>query len=383
MKKSLFIVIEGLDGSGKTSAGRRLRNILDEHYTDKIKSTYEPHDPSCGGIYIRQVLMKKITEFHPRVLALAFAANRLDHCEREIIPLLNADEPHIVISDRYYLSSLVYQSATDFPFEKVMEINEKAIKPDIIFFLNVSNEVCYQRMNIRNQPKELFETNLGETRKKYRSAVDFLRKQNNDNIIEVDGSGTIDEVANIMLNHITAQFPEWEIQNSEIDTDDIFHISADAETVLETIGNEISTVEDLDNKKAIIAEHISHFDTSTLGDLFLKSLEKNGIEVGKSVPATTFSTHELSYTLPQNLKIRGAAIVFPEKQQYDALLKLVSELDESMDFLYVFSPESKAIITDYFERDKMLFKNGKIQLFPATTILTKDDLVDFILEQVR
>ena len=107
MKKSLFIVIEGLDGSGKTSAGRRLRNILDESYTNRIKSTYEPHDPSCGGLYIRQVLMKKITQFHPRVLALAFAANRLDHCEREIIPLLNADEPHIVISDRYYLSSLV------------------------------------------------------------------------------------------------------------------------------------------------------------------------------------------------------------------------------------------------------------------------------------
>ena len=387
MRKSLFIVIEGLDGSGKTSAGRRLRSILDEHYTDKIKSTYEPHDPSCGGIYIRQVLMKKIREFHPRVLALAFAANRLDHCEREILPLLKVDEPHIVISDRYYLSSLVYQSAVDFPFEKVMEINEKAIKPDIIFFLNVSNEVCYERMNIRNQPKELFETNLGETRKKYRSAVEFLRKQNNDNIIEVDGSGTIDEVAHIMLNHITEQFPEWKFEKSEIDISNQFHTSfipksrgADIETALETIEKAISTIENFEHKKAVIAEYIEGLDTATLGDLFLKSLEKNGIEVGKSVPATTFPTYELSYTLPQNLKIRGAAIIFTEKQQYDALLKLVSELEQSMDFLYVFSPESKAIVTDYFERDKMEFKNGQIALFPSTKILTKDDLVVFILE---
>ncbi|MFK7947019.1 MAG: dTMP kinase [Saprospiraceae bacterium] len=383
MKKSLFIVIEGLDGSGKTSAGRRLRNILDESYTNRIKSTYEPHDPSCGGIYIRQVLMKKITEFHPRVLALAFAANRLDHCEREIIPLLNADEPHIVISDRYYLSSLVYQSAADFPFDKVMEINEKAIKPDIIFFLNVSNEVCYERMNIRNQPKELFETNLGETREKYQNAVDFLRKQNNDNIIEVDGSGTIDEVAHIMLNHIVEQFPDWKFEPKAIDIHNHFHLSANVETVLETIGNEISTIENSTDKKAIVSEHLEHLDNETLGNLFLKSLENDGIEVGKPVPATTFSTYELTYTLPQNLKIRGAAIIFPEQQQYDALLKLVSELEESMDFLYVFSPESKAIVTDYFERDKMQFKIGKIGLFPSTKILTKDDLVAFVLTQVH
>lgn len=380
MKKSLFIVIEGLDGSGKTSASRRLRNILDESYTDRIKSTYEPHDPSCGGIYIRQVLMKKITQFHPRVLALAFAANRLDHCEREILPLLNADEPHIVISDRYYLSSLVYQSAADFPFEKVMEINEKAIKPDIIFFLNVSNEVCYERMNIRNQPKELFENNLEETREKYLNAVNYLRKQNNDNIIEVDGSGTIDEVAHTMLNHIVEQFPEWKIETSEIDIRNQFHISADVETVLETIGNEISTTENSEDKKTIITEHLEHLDTEALGNLFLKSLENNGIEIGKSVPATTFSTYELSYRLPHNVIMRGAAIIFPEKQQYDLLLKLVSELEQSIDFIYVFSPESKAIITNYFERDKMQFKNGAIQLFPSTKILTKDDLVDFVLK---
>ena len=150
--------------------------------------------------------MKKITSFQPRVLALAFAANRLDHCSREIEPLLKSEKPHLILCDRYYLSSLVYQSNVEFPFEKVMEINEKAIKPDIIFFLNVSNDVCYQRMNIRNQPKELFETNLGETREKYQNAVDFLRKQNNDNIVEVDGSGTIDEVAHIMLNHIFDQY---------------------------------------------------------------------------------------------------------------------------------------------------------------------------------
>lgn len=378
MRKSLFIVIEGLDGSGKTSVGRRLRSMLEAQYGNRIKSTYEPHDPSCGGVYIRQVLMKKITDFHPRVLALAFAANRLDHCAREITPFLTATEPHIIISDRYYLSSLVYQSAADFSFEKVMEINEKAIKPDIIFFLNVSNEVCYSRMNIRNQPKELFETNLEETREKYLNAIEFLRKQNGDKIIEVDGSLTIDEVANTMLQHITAQFPEWTFEREDIKEQHQASSSMDFETVVKTI-RELSVVENLSEREAIIRKKIADFDLTTLEHIFLKLLESNGTTIGKALPATTCPTYELSYNLPHHLAVRGAAIVFEEQQQYDALLRLVTELEESVDFLYVFSPEEKSITTDYFERDRMQFKNGETKRFPSTKILTTDDLVDFLI----
>ncbi|MDF1864445.1 MAG: dTMP kinase, partial [Saprospiraceae bacterium] len=113
-KNSLFIVIEGLDGSGKTTAGRRLTEVLNNTFQNKTKLTYEPHDPSCGGLFIRQVLTKKIKKFDHHVLALSYAANRLDHCCREIEPWLERDDGRIVISDRYYLSSLVYQSRPDF-----------------------------------------------------------------------------------------------------------------------------------------------------------------------------------------------------------------------------------------------------------------------------
>ena len=78
-KKSLFIVIEGLDGSGKTTVAKRLLEVANREFIGKIKFTYEPNNPSAGGEFIRDILMKKITKFHPRVLAYAFAANRLDH----------------------------------------------------------------------------------------------------------------------------------------------------------------------------------------------------------------------------------------------------------------------------------------------------------------
>jgi dTMP kinase len=209
-KKSLFIVLEGLDGSGKTSVGQQLVAILDLDNKGGIKSTYEPHNPSCAGVFIRQVLAKEIKVFSPKTLALAFAANRLDHCDREISPWLDTKSGRMIICDRYYLSSLVYQSSPDFPFEAVFDLNNQARKPDIIFFLNVSNQVCYERMKIRNQPEELFEANLSEDREKYFQAIAFLRAKNQDNIIEIDGNGTVEETAAQIITAIYHYAPAWE-----------------------------------------------------------------------------------------------------------------------------------------------------------------------------
>jgi len=143
---SLFIAIEGLDGSGKSTAAAGLAKVLEEKYGCEVKLTYEPNNPSAAGQYIRDILTKKITQFHPRVLPLALATNRLDHNSRVIQPWLeNEYGKRIVISDRYYLSSLVYQSSEDFPMEKVMKLNEMARRPDLILFVNVSEEICFQR----------------------------------------------------------------------------------------------------------------------------------------------------------------------------------------------------------------------------------------------
>ena len=199
MKKPQFIVIEGLDGSGKSTAAKVLAGELGNRFQKKILHTYEPNDPSCGGDYIRAVLKKQITRFHHRTLALAYAANRLDHNYRTIIPHLEKGDDHIVISDRYYLSSLVYQSRDGISFEGVMQLNELAIRPDIIFFLNVSNETCYQRLQKRNEPQELFEENLDGTRKSYFAAIDFLRKTRKENIVEIDGNGTVEQTVKQML----------------------------------------------------------------------------------------------------------------------------------------------------------------------------------------
>ena len=204
-RKSLFIVIEGLDGSGKSTAGKMLTEELERTYPGRVKFTYEPENTSAGGEFIRAALRKEITELHPRQLALSYAANRLDHTSRIIKPWLET-EGNIVICDRYYLSSLVYNSYPGFSMNRVFRLNETALKPDLIFFLNVSNEVCYARMKKRNEPPELFETGLENRRKKYFKAIRFLEKKNEDIIVGIDGNGTPDETVGQMKAELTGRF---------------------------------------------------------------------------------------------------------------------------------------------------------------------------------
>ena len=209
-KDALFIVIEGLDGSGKSSASKGLMERLEKIYPNKIKRSYEPHNPSCGGTFIRDVLEKRIPQFDPFVLSLAYAANRLDHNTRIINPWLEQGENHILICDRYYLSSLVYNSADDFSYDQVMLINKNARKPDIIFFLNVSAAVCQERMDKRNEPAELFETKLDTYREKYFTAIKYLQQERGQKVIEIDGNLPLEKVIDTLEKNIFKHFPTWD-----------------------------------------------------------------------------------------------------------------------------------------------------------------------------
>ena len=116
---SFFLVIEGIDGAGKSSVASQLHDALSQAHRNQVALTYEPHDPSAAGSTIRDALAKRI-RVSPLALAYAFALNRIDHLDRLINPFLAAGGRRIVISDRYLLSSLVYQSVAGLSMEDVM-----------------------------------------------------------------------------------------------------------------------------------------------------------------------------------------------------------------------------------------------------------------------
>lgn len=209
---AFFLVIEGLDGSGKSEVSRRLAALIREAIGDQVLLTYEPNDPSAAGVFIREVLAHKI-ETSPRALALAYALNRADHTIRVLNPFLSGAEDQdglqrLVICDRYYLSSLVYQSVPPLSMQEVWQINADARKPDLILFMDASADTCYARMGKRGGERELFDSNLAVRRGHYVQSIAFLRERDH-HIVEIDADPDLPEVLSNVNDALKAHGPRW------------------------------------------------------------------------------------------------------------------------------------------------------------------------------
>ena len=163
-----------------------MKSRLEEDDARRVYLTREPSDGPVGNL-LRLALQRRIT-LDPKVLALLFAADRMDHLAYEITEKLSQDVT--VICDRYYLSSFAYQ-LLDAPedLEWLKHLNAKAISPDLTILIDVPAEVCMERIQRRGEYVELFEELecLRAVRENYLSlACGPLR--HNDVIVVVDGN---------------------------------------------------------------------------------------------------------------------------------------------------------------------------------------------------
>jgi dTMP kinase len=160
-----FIVVEGIDGSGTTTQSRRLAEAL-RAAGNEVRLTCEPTDGAIG-VLIRQLLEQapplqeaRRRAFRWSTMALLFAADRLEHLETVVLPALRAGA--VVVSDRYYLSSLAYQSVTAPDGSDVVpwlrELNRHATKPDLTIVIDVSPELAAARRGQRGDAPQLFES---------------------------------------------------------------------------------------------------------------------------------------------------------------------------------------------------------------------------------
>ncbi|MEM4481664.1 MAG: dTMP kinase [Desulfurococcaceae archaeon] len=138
ISKGLFIVLEGIDGSGKTTIAKALAESLSKRGF-KALYTYEPTDSDV----VLAIRGKYRGLRDPYIDSLAFALDRLIHLKLEVEPALS--KGFIVISDRYLYSSVAYQSACGAPADWILEINKWALTPDIALYLDVSPEEAIAR----------------------------------------------------------------------------------------------------------------------------------------------------------------------------------------------------------------------------------------------
>jgi dTMP kinase len=199
--RGVFLVIEGIDGCGSTTHAKRLAKALRSEGRD-VRLTCEPTTGPIGAL-IRQVLQRRLfvpdaagpRAFAWSTMALLFAADRLDHLDSTIVPALR--EGATIISDRYDLSSLAYQSVTAPSGERVVpwirEMNVWALRPDLTLVIDVPAEIAEQRRGQRGSAEEIFEEHEIQLRLAavYRQAEQLVP---GDRLVHVSGEGSVEEV---------------------------------------------------------------------------------------------------------------------------------------------------------------------------------------------
>ena len=156
-RRGFFIVLEGIDGSGKDTHMKLLSSELRERgYV--VVETAEPSKDRVGT-FLKNYAKTKGERLPAETEALLYAADRCEHVKNVIEPALRRGQT--VISNRYLYSSLAYQGAVGVDLDWIREMNKFAVKPDLGILLDILPEYSLHRMNRR---RSIFES------------ADYLRK---------------------------------------------------------------------------------------------------------------------------------------------------------------------------------------------------------------
>ena len=192
----MFITIEGVEGSGKSSSTNDVVNRLRKEGYDII-TTREP-----GGTPIAEKIRDIIldvnnTNLDPRAEALLYAASRRQHLIEKVWPALKQGK--IVICDRFIDSSLAYQGgARNLGIENITNINMFATEntwPDLTLLFDIDPELGLDRIR-KNQGREVNRLDLEkiEFHKKVRETFLNLAKKYHDRYVIIDASKSQKEV---------------------------------------------------------------------------------------------------------------------------------------------------------------------------------------------
>lgn len=197
----MYIVIEGQDGTGKSTQAR----LLKEYYENQGKEVVvmdEPDGdlPQAHDLHDLILIRGKDYNMEPMTNVLLFTAARSELWRKIAEPVLKRGG--VVISARNYWSTLAYQGYGEgVSRSKIIKITKEALpekycNPDKSFILTVSDKVRLERQGVRGKATETFEAKPDDFQQKVNNAYPKIAKDFNIKII--DASGSIEEVFNLI-----------------------------------------------------------------------------------------------------------------------------------------------------------------------------------------
>ncbi len=140
----LFVVLEGIDGAGKSTLANNLYLALKKLGKDCLV-TFEPTKGKWGSLLRQSFLASE--RLSPREELDLFRKDRREHVENVIMPALK--EGRIVICDRYFFSTAAYQGARGLNPKKILaECRLMSIEPDLCLFLEIEPDEAVRRIRL-------------------------------------------------------------------------------------------------------------------------------------------------------------------------------------------------------------------------------------------
>jgi dTMP kinase len=196
MQSGLFIVIEGIDGTGKSTHAHRLAEKFLAQGRQVVLSR-EPTDGPWGTKLRASAATGRLSAADELEY---FLNDRREHVEATIAPALAAGK--VVVLDRYYFSTMAYQGARGFDPSKIRRLNEVfAPVPDLLLILDLEVDQALQRIGSRGDTANAFE----QRENLQRCREIFLSLQHESFARVVDSNGSLDEVG-LRIEHVV---DEW------------------------------------------------------------------------------------------------------------------------------------------------------------------------------
>lgn len=198
-----FIVFEGIDGAGTTTQIKLLAEKLGQ---EKVWQTAEPTDKETGK-FLRKML-KGDFAVSEKTASYLFAADRCEHIFGKNGILEQTEKGKIVLSDRYFFSSLAYQSVTCGK-ELPELLNSPFPLPEILFYFKIDPEISLSRVESRGEAKEIYEKI--DFQKKTASLYDAVMQEYKGakgagmKLIEVDASKSIQEISEFIYKSVNSR----------------------------------------------------------------------------------------------------------------------------------------------------------------------------------
>ncbi len=186
-----FLVLDGVNGAGKSSLQKRISDYLKKASLDVV-CTREPGGTPVGNT-LRQILLEaKTSRVSAEAEVFLFSADRFIHVSQVIMPALEASK--VVVSDRYCYSTLAFQGyGRGVSLQFIEELNQLAtgsLLPDLVILLDLDPEVGLERTLKRNQAHgaDSFESESLEFHQRIRDGFLRLARNYREPFLLVDAS---------------------------------------------------------------------------------------------------------------------------------------------------------------------------------------------------